>query len=159
MADTLLSGLLTINGTDAYTEWGVFLTEDKPGDMENLKQILAPAGLKAQTGVNISTEAGRRYSDSLDLQQDERDVTLYFAQYALSRQEWFDNYRSFLTALKAGYDETHKGWLRLGLPTLGITMTLFMTGVTQVTPLTYLWQTGVQAAKYKIRFKEPEPSF
>lgn len=159
MAETLLGGLLTINGADAYTKWGVFLTEDKPGDMENLKQILAPAGLKDQTGVNISTEDGRRYSDSLDLQRDERDVTLYFAQYAGTAAEWLSNYKSFLDALKAGYDDSHKGWLRLGLPTLDLTMTLFMESVTQVTPLTYLWKTGVQAAKYKIKFKEPEPSF
>lgn len=150
---------MTVNGTDLYDTYGVFLTEDKPGDMENLKAILTPAALKAQTGVNIDTEQGRRYSDSLDLQQDEREFTLYFAQYAASKEQWLANYSAFLAFLKTGYDDDHKGWLHMSFPTLGITMTVFVTAYPSFTPLTHLWRSGIQAGKYKVKFKEPQPSF
>ena len=32
----ILSGLVLVNGTDIWTEYGVFLVEDRRGGMENL---------------------------------------------------------------------------------------------------------------------------
>lgn len=36
----ILSGLVLVNGTDIWTEYGVFLVEDRRGGMENLTAIL-----------------------------------------------------------------------------------------------------------------------
>ena len=38
----ILSGLVVVNGTDIWTEYGVFLVEDRRGGMENLTAILTP---------------------------------------------------------------------------------------------------------------------
>lgn len=154
-----LSGQVLVNGTDIYTSYGAFLTEDKPGDLENLKALLSPAAVKEQTGVNIDNEPGRKYSDNLDMQQDEREFTLYFALYAPTPEQWMTNYSAFLKLLRTGYDATHKGWLRMQVPALGLTMTVFFEAVSAFTPLTYLYRLNVQAAKFKVKFKEPKPSF
>ena len=39
----ILSGLVLVNGTDIWTEYGVFLVEDRRGGMENLTAILTPS--------------------------------------------------------------------------------------------------------------------
>lgn len=44
-------------------------------------------------------------------------------------------------------------------PSLGLTMRLFYVDNTDFKSLTYLWKEGVQAGRFKVKFKEPEPSF
>ncbi len=39
----ILGGLVLVNGTDIWTEYGVFLVEDRRGGMENLTAILTPS--------------------------------------------------------------------------------------------------------------------
>ena len=41
--DEILSGQVLVNGIDIWKEYGVFLTEDKKGDMANLTAILHQA--------------------------------------------------------------------------------------------------------------------
>mgnify|MGYP001092792509 CR=1 FL=1 len=50
MAD-ILGGLVLVNGTDIWTEYGVFLVEDRRGGMENLTAILTPSKAKKDTAV------------------------------------------------------------------------------------------------------------
>ena len=61
MAD-ILSGLVLVNGTDIWTEYGVFLVEDRRGGMENLTAILTPSRAKKDTAVDIREEHGEKYS-------------------------------------------------------------------------------------------------
>lgn len=63
--DEILSGQVLVNGTDIWKEYGVFLTEDKKGDMANLTAILTPSKTKDETAVNIREEDGEKYSDVL----------------------------------------------------------------------------------------------
>ena len=49
----ILSGLVLVNGTDIWTEYGVFLVEDRRGGMENLTAILTPSKAKKDTAVDI----------------------------------------------------------------------------------------------------------
>ena len=50
MMDTsTLKGLVIINGTDIWTEFGAFLTEEKKGGRENLTAIMTPAKAKAMS--------------------------------------------------------------------------------------------------------------
>ena len=61
----ILSGLVLVNGTDIWTEYGVFLVEDRRGGMENLTAILTPSKAKKDTAVDIREEHGEKYSPVL----------------------------------------------------------------------------------------------
>lgn len=82
-----LEGLVTINGTDIWKEYGAFLTEEKKGGRENLTAIMTPAKAKSHVGVNIRENNGTKYSAKLDVKSEERDVTLHFAIFARTREE------------------------------------------------------------------------
>lgn len=156
MMDTsTLKGLVIINGTDIWTEFGAFLTEEKKGGRENLTAIMTPAKAKSHVGVNIRERDGVKYSSKLDTRSEERDVTLHFALFAKTKGEWLLRYRNFISFLKQGED----GWLSVSLPELDLTMRMFYVSCSGYKPLTYLWKEGVQAGRFKVTFKEPVPSF
>ena len=116
---------------------------------------MTPSKAKSHVGVNIRERDGVKYSTILDARNDERDVTLHFALFARTKDEWLRRYRDFITFLKKGKD----GWLSVNLPELDLTMRMFYVNCGSYKPLTYLWKEGVQASRFKIRFREPEPSF
>lgn len=155
MDTTALKGLVIINGKDIWTEFGAFLTEEKKGGRDNLTSIMAPSKVKSHVGVNIREHDGTKYSDKLDVKNEERDVTLLFAIFAGTRNEWQLRYRSFITFLKTG----ENGWLSVRLPELGLTMRMFYVDCPGYKPLTYLYDEGVQASRFKVKFREPVPSF
>lgn len=142
-----------MNGTDIWQEYGVFLTEEKKGNRDNLNAILAPSKTKGHVGVDIREENGKKYSQALTVSNQEREVTLHFAQYAQTRTEWLEKYQAFIQFLKTG----ENGWLTVEFPTLGLTLRMYYVSSTGFRSLTYLWAEGVQAGRYKVTFKEPEP--
>ena len=87
MAD-ILGGLVLVNGTDIWTEYGVFLVEDRRGGMENLSAILTPSKTKKETAVDIREEDGEKYSAVLTPRNEARDVTLHFALYNKTKAGW-----------------------------------------------------------------------
>lgn len=149
----ILEGLVLINGTDIYKRYGVFLTEEKKGGRENQTAIFTPSKTKEHVGVNIREHNGKKYSKTLEVANQERDVTLHFAQYAATRQEWLRNYMDFISFLKTGKN----GWLSIKFTEIDLTLKVFYVDSSAYRPLTYLWKEGVQASRYKIRFREPEP--
>lgn len=144
---------MLVNGTDIWREYGVFLTEEKQGGRDNLNAILAPSKTKGHVGVDFRERNGVKYSPVLTVSNEEREVTLHFAQYAKTREEWLQKYQSFLHFLKTG----DKGWLSVTFPGLGLTLRMYYVSCTSFRSLTHLWQEGVQAGRYKVTFKEPEP--
>ena len=150
-----LEGLVTINGIDIWKEYGAFLTEEKRGGRENLTAIMPPAKAKSHVGVNIRERDGSRYSARLDVKSEERDITLHFALFAPTVAEWFERYRTFITMLKQGKD----GWLTIRFRQLDLAMRVFYVSSTAYKPLSCLWKEGIQASRFKVTFKEPEPSF
>ncbi len=150
-----LTGLVTINGVDIWTEYGAFLTEEKKGGRENLTAIMTPSKVKSHVGVNIREHDGTKYSDKLEIKNEERDVTLHFAIYAPTVESWLTRYRAFISMLKKGTG----GWLTFNFPSLDLSMRMFYVTGGAYTPLTYLWREGVQASRFKVTFREPEPSF
>ena len=62
MAD-ILGGLVLVNDTDIWTEYGVFLVEDRRGGMDNLSAILIPSKTKKETGRFILPCITRRRRD------------------------------------------------------------------------------------------------
>lgn len=146
---------MLVNGTDVWTAYGAFLTEEKQGGRENLTEILSPSGVKAHVGVDIRERNGVRYSSELLPRSMEREVTLHFALVAPTREAWMERYAAFLSFLKTG----DKGWLNVRFPSLGLELRMFYAGCSGFKTLTYVWQQGVQAGRFKVRFKEPEPHF
>ena len=116
---------------------------------------MAPAKAKTHVGVNIREHDGVKYSADLNPKSEERDVTLHFALFAPTKEQWLSRYRAFISFLKQG----EKGWLRVRLSELDLTMTMFYVDSSNFKPLTYLWKEGVQASRFKVKFREPEPSF
>ena len=144
---------MLVNGIDIWQRYGVFLTEEKKGGRENLTAIMTASKVKGHVGVNMREENGKRYSQSLTVSNDERDVTLHFAQYAATKSEWLQNYLEFIQFLKIGTG----GWLNITFTELGLTLRVFYVESSAYRPLTYLWKEGVQASRYKVKFREPNP--
>lgn len=151
--DKILSGLVLVNGTDIWTEYGVFLAEEKRGGMDNLTAILTPSKAKKDTAVNIREEQGEKYSAVLTPRNEPRDVILCFALYNKTQAGWLKNYFSFINFLKAG----NGGWLDIHFPQLDLTLHVKYTDSTKFTPLTYIWKEGVHAGRFKVKFREPVP--
>ena len=151
--EKILSGLVLMNGTDIWEEYGVFLAEEKRGGMDNLTAILTPSKAKADTAVNIREEQGEKYSPTLTPRNEPRDVTLCFALYAKTRAGWLRSYLSFIRFLKEGKD----GWIDILLPQLELTLRVKYSDSPKFTPLTYLWKEGVHAGRFKVKFREPVP--
>lgn len=151
--DKILGGLVLVNGTDIWTEYGAFLVEEKRGDMDNLTAILTPSKTKEETSVSIREEDGEKYSDTLTVRNEPRDLELNFALYNKTQAGWMKKYFAFITMLKQGKE----GWLDIELTQLGLTLHVRYTGCTKFKPLTYLWKEGVHASKFKVKFREPVP--
>lgn len=149
----ILDGQVLVNGTDIWQRYGVFLTEEKKGGRENLTAILAPSKVKDHVGVDIREQNGKRYSQNLVVKNQERDVTLHFAQYASTKSDWLQNYMDFIQFLKTG----NNGWLNIEFTELSLMLRVFYVESTAYRPLTYLWKEGVQASRYKVKFREPNP--
>ena len=148
-----MGGLVLINDMDIWTEYGVFLVEDKRGGMENLTSILTPSKAKPDTSVNIREEDGEKYSAVLTPKNEARDMTLHFALYNRTQAGWLKKYFAFINFLKQGKD----GWLDISFPQLDLTLRVKYTDSTKFKPLTYLWKEGVHASKFKVKFREPKP--
>lgn len=153
MDTTALNGLVFINGKDIWTEFGAFLTEEKRGGRDNLKAIMMPSKVKSHVAVNIREENGCKYSKKLDVKNEERDVTLHFALFAGTQKDWLRRYRDFIAFLKRGED----GWLEVRFTDLDVALRMFYGHCPGYEPLTYLWREGVQASRFKVTFREPQP--
>ncbi len=163
MAD-VLEGKVLINGTDIWTEYGAFLAEEKRGGMDNLTEILKASKVKEYVGVDLREEAGKRYADALNVMNEERDVTLHFAIMADTKADWLTKYMNFIRMLKYG----NNGWLSIRFTDLKyaryntlttLTLRMFYQDCAMVKPLTYLWNEGKHAARFKVRFREPLPLY
>lgn len=150
-----LKNQTVINGTDLWTEFGAFLTEEKKGGRENLTAIMTPSKVKSHVAVNIREQNGSKYSSKLEVRNEERDITLHFALFAETRSRWLERYRAFISFLKQG----EEGWLEMSFPELDLTMKVFYVESPAYKPLTYLWKEGVHASRFKVKFREPDPSF
>ena len=145
---------MLVNGTDIWKDYGVFLCEKKRGGRDNLKAVMAPAKTKEHVAVDIREEDGEKYSASLDVRNQARDVKLTFALFAETREAWLSRYKAFMAFLKKG----DGGWLDIGLPDLDMTLHVFYKEGSDYEPLTYLWQEGVQASRFTVTFREPKPA-
>ena len=112
----ILENQVLLNGKDIWTEYHVFLREEKAGEQNNLEALLTPAKMKAHVAVAFREEDGEKYSDRLLPRSEARDIKLHFAIMADSKAQFLQRYRRFVQALKTGND----GWLVWTFPNIGV---------------------------------------
>ena len=152
--DNILGGKVLINGTDIWKSYGAFLVEKKSGGRENLKAIMAPAKTKTHVAVDIREEEGEKYSATLEVKNQARDVKLYFAIYAATQAAWLTQYKAFIAFLKAGTS----GWLDIYFPDIETTLHVYYKESSSYEQLSHLWEEGVQASRFYVTFREPQPA-
>lgn len=90
-----MKGNLYINGKDAYTTWGMFLTDTA------ISALMTPPPMKDNVENASRLENGKRV-DLSSPKVDERDVTLPFAMTAASKDTFLSNYESLCAELANG---------------------------------------------------------
>ena len=149
----ILKGLFFINGLDAYDTYGIFLSEENAGDMENYNALMKPADSKGHTCVDFREQDGEKYPEKLVTALKARDIELQFTLEAADKTDFFDKRRKFVTALRTGED----GWLTLRLADIGKSFRVFYSGCTGWTQLTSF--EGKVYASVKVKFREPNPEY
>lgn len=87
-----MKGQLTINGKDAYTQWGVMM------DTTSLSALLTPAGQKELIRNKCRLENGTRV-ETTGNKVAERDVLLSLQLVASDESDFFAKYSSFCKEL------------------------------------------------------------
>jgi hypothetical protein len=91
----MAKGELTINGIDAYTEWGVTLTDS------GLTALMTPTGMKTPVENSSTLQHGKR-PFLTGLKQDSRTVSLPINLTAPDKATFFARYASFCATLATG---------------------------------------------------------
>lgn len=147
--------LLFINGKDTYTEYGVYLAEEKQGDHKNYDSLMKPAKAKEHLAVSFRETDGETYPDKLTPALDARDIELRFAIVAPDTATFLTRYSRFIQLLKQG----DNGWLTLRFPELGDKVfKVYYKESTEWKQLTHFENKEV-AATIKVKFREPNPVF
>ena len=146
-----LTGYMTINGKDVWTEYLAFLCEDKPGDEFNFGELLKPPEMKEYTVVEFREHDGEELPDVLPSPcYKARDVTLYIAIYASTLSEYNTRRATFMEAIRAG-------WVNLKVKDLPATYRFYYKGTTDAKVITDV--AGNTIGRWKVKFREPKPGF
>lgn len=149
----ILEGLFFINDLDAYNTYGVFLSEENSGDMENYNSLMRPAESKGHTCVDFREQDGEKYPEKLVTSLKARDIELRFTLEADDKTDFFARRKAFITALRTGTD----GWLTLRLADIGQSFKVFYVSCSNWTQLTGF--EGKVYASFKVKFREPLPAY
>lgn len=131
-------GELTINGKDAWTEWGILM------DNTSLATLMTPPGAKDYPSNKSRLEDGTRYLTG-NPRQKERDLTIKIQLVASTQSQFYTRYAAFCEELAGG--------------TLDIT-TAYQPSVTYhciYNSCQYTQYTG-GIAKFSLKLTEPDPS-
>lgn len=146
---TDLTGYVTINGKDVWTEYFAFLCEDKVDDNFNFEELQKPLEMKEYTTVEFRERDGEELPDELPSPRYKaRDVTLYIAVYASTLSEYNTRRAAFMEAIRAG-------WVNLKVKDLPATYRFYYKGTTDAKVITDV--TGTTIGRWKVKFREPKP--
>lgn len=148
--DTILTGLLYLNGEDVWLRWHAFLS-DEGRQGNSLSSLMQPAALKPIPSVSYPEEHGRRLPQQLTLALESREITLGFAVSATTVSDYMAYYTEFLKALRSGLIE-------LRVPELGRTYRLLYLSCTTYSQLA-LVEGGAVLGRFDVKFLEPSPSY
>ena len=146
-----LTGYMTINGVDAWTEYFAFLCEDKVDDNFNFGELQKPLEMKEYTTVEFRERDGEELPDVLPSPRyNARDVTLYIAVCASTLSEYNTRRATFMEAIRAG-------WVNLKVKDLPATYRFYYKGTTDAKVITDV--AGNTIGRWKVKFREPKPGF
>lgn len=145
-----LTGYMTINGKDAWTEYSAFLYEDREEDNFNLSELLKPLEMKEYTAVDFRERNGEELPETLPSPcYKARDVSLYLAVCASSQSEC-EALRSALM------DALCSGWVNMVLKGLASAYKFYYKSATDADIVTDATG-GIAVMKWKVKFREPKP--
>lgn len=99
--DNILTGLLTINGTDIWTQYKAFLAEKDNAHL-NMDALLRLPKVKDITTVDFRERDGVDLPANVNIKLKSIERTLQFAIIASSEAERFTLYKSFLEKIRSG---------------------------------------------------------
>lgn len=99
--DNILTGLLTINGTDIWTQYKAFLAEKGNAHL-NMDALLRLPKVKDITTVDFRERDGVDLPANVNIKLKSIERTLQFAILASSETERFTLYKSFLEKIRSG---------------------------------------------------------
>ena len=99
--DNILTGLLTINGTDIWTQYKAFLAEKDNAHL-NMDALLRLPKVKDITTVDFRERDGVDLPANVNIKLKSIERTLQFAILASSEAERFTLYKSFLEKIRNG---------------------------------------------------------
>ncbi len=147
-----LTGYMTINGVDAWTEYSAFLCEDKVDDSFNFGELQKPLEMKEYTTVEFRERDGEELPDVLPSPRYKaRDVTLYIAVYTSKLSEYNTRRDAFMEAIRAG-------WVNLKVKELPTTYRFYYKGIADSKVLEDATD-GRIIGCWKVKFREPKPGF
>lgn len=150
----IMKGLLFINNRDVWTDFGAWLVEDKEGETKNYSALQKPPATKTHVAVSFREQDGEKLPEKLVQKWEPRDISLKFAVAADDRAAFMARRDTFVSFLKNGTD----GWLEIRVPELGKTYRVHYKDCSDYDHLEDIGN-GMVAARFTIKFHEPNPEF
>ena len=97
-----LTGFLTINGTDAWTEYGAFLGETEEGGHVNMDALLRVPKAKDITTVDFRERVGVELPQNPDVKLSSIERTLQFWLRGTTAADRLDKYQRIMTLITSG---------------------------------------------------------
>lgn len=97
-----LTGFLTINGTDAWTEYGAFLGETEEGGHVNMDALLRMPKAKDITTVDFRERVGVELPQNPDVKLSSIERTMQFWLCGTSAADRLDRYQRMMTLVTSG---------------------------------------------------------
>lgn len=97
-----LTGFLTINGTDVWTEYGAFLGETEEGGHVNMDALLRMPSAKDITTVDFRERVGVELPLNPDVKLSSIERTLQFWLRGTSVTDRLDKYQRMMTLITSG---------------------------------------------------------
>lgn len=133
-----MKGELYINGKDAYTEWGLSLSDTA------LSALLTPAGMKDPIENTSRAQNGKRVI--INAKTDERTISLEVHFTARTKDQFWERYISFCQELAKQYLEINTKYLP------DVYYKMYYINCTQFSQ----FMEGI--AKFTLRLNEPDPT-
>lgn len=97
-----LTGFLTINGTDVWTEYGAFLGETEEGGHVNMDALLRMPSAKDITTVDFRERVGVELPLNPDVKLNSIERTLQFFLRGTSVTDRLEKYQRMMTLITSG---------------------------------------------------------
>lgn len=146
-----LSGYMTINEKDAWTEYGAFLCETSATEHTNMDELNKMPRMKAYTAVSFRERNGEQLPDTLPSPRFEAiDRTLQFIVTADTDALRYTRYAALMEVLRSG-------WLVFKIKGLrDYRMYMSEPSAPKWYPLPSAC--GKYVCAFKVKFREPEPT-